>query len=579
MIEERTPARWAKLLGLAGSGALLLGLTTPLPSALAREPASPLNVIVIKTDDQRWDTLWAMPIVQEALVSRGVTFSNAFVSTPLCCPERASFLAGGFYAHNVGVLNNEAPNGGATVFVDGDTLPVRLQRAGYRTAVFGKYLNEYFLIQPYIPPGWTKFVQTTGNRTDWTNYHATVGSSGPDAPDIGARVRVSQYLTDFLSDQVIDFIREPGASPFFVYLVPVAPHMPAIPAPEDEVLFSNYRYRGRGYKEVDLSDKPYLRDDVGRFKTVAADSAHRRQLRSLQAVDRAVGAIVEELKILGQLDRTLLVFMSDNGYLWGEHWQRAKSLPYEEAIRVPLVVVMPGVQPREEDHLVVANLDVPATIFEAAGLVREGADGRSLVPLLRDPGIAWRSGFLIEYYPLDLERAKPDPSLPEWSVWAGLRTDRYKYTEWESGHKTLFDLVEDPYELQDEFRNPAYRSVAQTLAGKLHAQRGLALISPSPHVGRVGEALAFQLAAWGGAMPYEWTVVRGDLPPGLSLDGRTGLLFGTPTRSGTFPVSIQVSDSSVSPYLGQPQTHTRPFTLIIAPSSSFFRRGPLAMPP
>jgi len=576
MIEVLTNApRWARLRALAGPGALFLGLVTPLQAAAAREPVRPLNVIVIKTDDQRWDTLWAMPIVEQELGGRGVTFSNAFVSTPLCCPERASFLAGGFYAHNVGVLNNKPPNGGVTAFLDEDTLAVRLQRAGYRTALIGKYLNGYPLIEPYLPPGWTKFVHTTGRREDWVNYRATVGSSGPDAPDAGVTVHVSQYLTDFLRDQVIDFIREPDPSPYFVYFAPLAPHSPTIPAPGDETLFANYLYRERGYKEDDLSDKPYLRDEAERFRAVAADNSHRRQLQSLQAVDRAVGAIVQELQVLGQLDRTLLVFMSDNGYLWGEHWERTKSLPYEEAIRVPLVVVMPGVQPHEEGHLIVANLDIPTTIFEVAGLARHDTDGRSLVPLLRDPGIAWRKEFLIESYPPDEERAQPDPSRPEVSVWAGLRTDRYKYTEWDSGHKVLFDLAADPFELQDEFHNPAYRSVARTLAGTLLATRGLALISPPPRVGEPGRTVAFQLAAWGGATPYAWAVVQGRLPPGLSLDGSTGLLSGTPTQVGTFPVSIQVTDSSVSPYTGQPQIHTRPFRFIIAPP----RRGPFTEPP
>ena len=174
-----------------------------------------------------------MPIVQEELVRHGVTFTNAFVSTPLCCPERASFLAGGFYAHNTGVLNNTPPNGGVTRFLDPDTLPVRLQRAGYRTAMIGKYLNNYPSIQPYIPPGWTKFLYAAGGH-DWMNYQITIGSSSPDAPSSGRSARVSQYVTDFLRDEAIQFLREAGSSPFFLYLTPIAPHTPAIPAPGDE---------------------------------------------------------------------------------------------------------------------------------------------------------------------------------------------------------------------------------------------------------------------------------------------------------------------------------------------------------
>jgi N-acetylglucosamine-6-sulfatase len=376
--------RWVKLWGFAGLYALLLSLGCEFIEA-----AVPLNVVIIKTDDQRWDTLWAMPIVQEELVRHGVTFANAFVSTPLCCPERASFLAGGFYAHNTGVLNNTPPNGGVTRFLDRDTLPVRLQRAGYRTALIGKYLNNYPSIQPYIPPGWTKFLYAAGGH-DWMNYQITIGSSSPDAPSSGRSARVSQYVTDFIRDEAIQFLREAGSSPFFLYLTPIAPHTPAIPAPGDEGLFADYVYRGRGYKAGDLSTTPYPQDAAATYDTAAQDEFHRLQLQSLQAVDRMVGAIVQELKTLGQFDNTLLVFMSDNGYLWGEHWLSSKLHPYEESIRVPLVVVMPGVHPRVDNHLVVANLDVPTTIFAVAGMPRTDTDGHDLVPLLRNPRLPGR---------------------------------------------------------------------------------------------------------------------------------------------------------------------------------------------
>jgi hypothetical protein len=129
---------------------------------LVERNLSLLNFIVILTDDQRWDTLWAMPIVQEKLMARGVTFTNAFVTTPLCCPFRASFLSGGFYAHNTGVLTNALPNGGVSRFHDEETIATILQGAGYKTALMGKYMNGYLKIAPYIPPGWTKFIGLQG---------------------------------------------------------------------------------------------------------------------------------------------------------------------------------------------------------------------------------------------------------------------------------------------------------------------------------------------------------------------------------------------------------------------------------
>ena len=524
-----------------------------ITTALAQASAAPLNVVVIKTDDQRWDTLWAMPLVQEHLVRRGVLFRNAFVSSPLCCPERASFLAGGFHTHNTGVLTNELPNGGALKFFDTDTLPVRLQRAGYRTAMIGKYLNDYVLLQPYIPPGWTTFIQATGG-TDWTVYPATIGSSTPDAPAQGVEVQMSQYLTDFLQAQAVNFIREADASPFFLYLAPFAPHTPAIPAPDDAALFANYLYRARGYKEDDVSDKPYGQDSIPRYDTALRDALHRRQLQSLQAVDRAVGAVVQELERRGQLEQTLLVFTSDNGYLWGEHWQEGKVQPFEESIRVPLVVRMPGVLPREDARLIVANLDVPTTIFEVAGIPRTDTDGQSLWPLLLDPQREWRSEFLIESY----------SAHKKW-FWAGLRTDRYKYVEYATGPKMLFDLLQDTYELQNQIDNPAVQSLVQTLAARLDTLKGLAVISPPPPPGTVGLHFAWQLAAWGGAQPYLWALVEGSLPPGLTLERDTERVAGTPTQAGTFSTRIQATDASVSPYSGGPQTHIRPFTFVINP--------------
>jgi arylsulfatase A-like enzyme len=539
--------RWSRGWAFAGLYALLLSLGCAFVEA-----AVPLNVVIIKTDDQRWDTLWAMPIVQEELVRHGVTFANAFVSTPLCCPERASFLAGGFYAHNTGVLTNEIPNGGVTKFLDRDTLPVRLQRARYRTALIGKYLNNYPLIQPYIPPGWTKFLFAFGGA-DWMNYRAIIGSSGPEAPSSGRAVQVSQYVTDYLRDEALEFLRQTGSSPFFLYLTPSAPHTPAIPAPEDEDLFANYVYRGRGYKAGDLRRTPYRQNSVETYDPAAHDELYRQQLRSLQAVDRAVGAIVQELKALGKFDTTLLVFMSDNGYLWGEHGLSAKIHPYEESIRVPLVMVMPGIHPRVDNHFVVANLDVPTTIFAVAGISRSDTDGHNLVPLLRNPRRHWREEFFLETYGI-MQR-----------TWAGLRTSRYKYIEWASGHKALFDLFADTYELDNKIDDPTYQSIQQELAERLQPLKGLAITHPTRFQGKVHTSFVQSLSAWGGTKPYLWSVVEGSLPPEITLDGVAGRLTGTPTQAGTFQVQIQVTDASVSPYTMQPQTHIQPFTFVIKP--------------
>jgi arylsulfatase A-like enzyme len=280
---------------------------------------------------------------------------------------------------------------------------------------------------------------------------------------------------------------------------------------------------------------------------------YRRQLQSLQAVDRAVGAIVQELKALGKFDETLLVFMSDNGYLWGEHGLSAKIHPYEESIRVPLVMVMPGIHPRVDDHFVVANLDVPTTIFAVAGIPRTDTDGHNLVPLLRNPRRRWREEFFIESYGVGAQ------------TWTGLRTGRYKYFEWASGHKALFDLFADTYELDNKIDDPAYQSIRQDLAERLQPLKGLAITDPTQFQGKVHTNFVQSLAAWGGTEPYLWSVVEGSPPPGITLDGAAGRLTGTPTQAGTFQVQIQVTDASVSPYTMQPQAHIQPFTFVINP--------------
>ncbi len=298
-------ARFFLLLLLIGATAACAprppaGQPTPVPASDRQ------NIVLMVTDDQRWDTLWAMPILQQKLVSRGVTFTNAFVTTPLCCPSRASLLSGGYYPHDVGVLTNTLPNGGAEKeWDDSETLGTMLQSAGYRTALVGKYLNRYEQIAPRVPPGWDHWA-ASGIVDNFYSYEVVIGSSGAESTR-GSVTRQTQYVTDFQRDQAVEFIRAKADRPFFVYLSTSAPHGPATPAPGDEGLFATFTPQSGTVLEEDRSDKPQWvqnqKNSPGSLRTFAQE-----QLRSLQAVDRAIGAVIDAVEEVGQLDRT--VFMS-----------------------------------------------------------------------------------------------------------------------------------------------------------------------------------------------------------------------------------------------------------------------------
>ncbi|MBA2536033.1 MAG: sulfatase-like hydrolase/transferase, partial [Actinobacteria bacterium] len=196
------------------------------PSAAAQAPRP--NIILVFTDDQRADTLWAMPNVQNALVDKGVSFSNAFVVNPVCCPSRVSTLTGG-YSHSTGIYRNSPPYGGFRAFDDSSTIATWLKGAGYRTGYVGKYMNGY-RATPYIPPGWDHWVAMEGGYYNYTlNTEGTLTSFGAAPED---------YSTDVFAAEAISFVEDtPG--PFFLMFSPFAPHSNAAPAPRHANAFSD----------------------------------------------------------------------------------------------------------------------------------------------------------------------------------------------------------------------------------------------------------------------------------------------------------------------------------------------------
>ena len=350
------------------------------------------NIVVILSDDQRWDTLGEMKNVERLLAAHGVTFTNAFVTTSVCCPSRATILTGQ-YSHDTGVLQNFGP-ASYPAFHDGSTLPVWLSAAGYRTALVGKYLNDYPIYgHDRIPPGWSKW-WAIDSRPETRYYDYVLNENGRRVP---YGIAPSDYSTTVLGGKAARFART-AREPFFLYFAPIAPHPTAVPAPRDISAPLVIPGPRPDFNERDISDKPwhriYKRVLSPRAVSYLNKSIEGRQLRTLRELDRQVGALVHTLEQRGVLDHTIIVFASDNGFLWGEHRLGGKIWPYEESIRVPLVIRVPWQDggPRKDAHLVL-NLDFASTIAQLAG-VTPGLPqkGRSLVPLLhgRSPPVAAR---------------------------------------------------------------------------------------------------------------------------------------------------------------------------------------------
>lgn len=445
--------------------ALASALVAPPLTGPARAAAEPPSIVVIMTDDQRWDTLWAMPTVQAELMAKGVTFTNAFVSNSLCCPSRASTLTGA-YSHTTGVWRNQPPYGGWDSFVDASTVGTWLQAAGYRTGLFGKYLNRYWTPAyetGYVPPGWDRWVAFP--RSGYFDYDLNV-----DGEIVHHGSAPEDYSTRVLAQEVASFIRsEPG--PLLAWFTPYAPHNPATPEPRYADAFSDLpRWRPPSYNERDVSDKPSWLQAVKPLdaeKRARKDAFRLDQYRTLLSVDDAVGEILAALADTGRLPNTLIVFLSDNGMLWGEHRWGTKRVAFEEAIRIPMVVRYdPLVRTPREDPSFVLNIDVAPTAAELAGIEAPGADGASLLPLLADPGAPWREDFLLEH----LEKRRD--RLP---TYCGVRTDRYVYVMYRTDEAELYDLTADPYQLTNLAGDPTMAAEEHRLRSRL-----LQLCDPPP---------------------------------------------------------------------------------------------------
>jgi N-acetylglucosamine-6-sulfatase len=450
-LSTRWRARAAGLLVLA----VLLTLTQSGMSTPAG-PSTPVkpNIVFILTDDQSYDMVDdVMPYLASRPGGDWVDFSNAFVNVPFCCPSRASILTGQ-YAHHHGI------NGSNGVTLDdSSTMATWLDDAGYRTGIVGKYLNGYpFLWQKppdYIAPGWDYWA--VFNEVDHYDYSLNENGTGVSygsAPE--------DYSTDVLHRKAIEFLdgTDPD-DPFLLYLGTHAPHLVNTPAPRHQGRYEDLEFTPPpNFNEADVSDKPAWIQGLEPRPERAVAQRKREAAETLLAVDEAIRGIVEELEARGQLDDTVIVFMTDNGFSFGSHRWGQKLCVYEECVRTPLLVRYPGAGANRVEDRLVSNVDIAPTFADLAGVAPENrVDGQSLVPLLRDEATSWRTSLLLEQN----DPTEWDGTPPFWAV----RTAEWKYVELETGEKELYDLVRDPYEMENVVDAPDNASIVATLAAEL----------------------------------------------------------------------------------------------------------------
>lgn len=449
--------------------------TAELPPAGARNGVKPRNVIFILTDDHRYDAMGfaGHPFLEtpqlDSMAENGVHVKNAFVTTSLCSPSRASILTG-LYTHKHRVIDNNRLVPDGTIF-----FPQYLQRAGYETAFVGKWHMGGSHDDPR--PGFDHWVSFRGQG------HYLPPRPGYTLNVNGKRVPQKGYITDELTDYAVEWLdgQSDSDKPFFLYLSHKAVHANFTPAE---------RHQGR-YADADLSFLPsgekitaennaprWVRDqrnswhgiDFSYHSDRGLDYLYRRYCESILAVDDSVGRVLQQLKKMGVHDETLVIYMGDNGFMWGEHGLIDKRVSYEASIRVPMVMQCPDlyeggtVLPQ-----VIGNIDVGPSVLHAAGLkTPDYMDGRSFLDL---PGAAdpdWRDYFLYVYY--------WEKNFPHTPTQFALRGERFKYITyyglWDTDE--LYDLQADPGEINNLLHDPEYKDVVERMENRLYELLGQA---------------------------------------------------------------------------------------------------------
>jgi arylsulfatase A-like enzyme len=453
-------------------------------------PSARPNIVVVLVDDMRFDEFGAggHPYVEtpniDRLAREGALFANAFHAVPLCSPNRATLLTGQYPSRH-GIIDNVARNLASHHL---QTFNIPLQAAGYRTAFLGKW----HMGNDATPrPGWDYWVAMPGQG------HA----EDPELFEDGAMHKVPGYTTDLLTDRAVRSIEREHSTPFLVYLAHKAVHPDIvqrddgsvdtesdrgyIPAKRDEGRYAGRTYPRRQQRSevaADLEGKPVIRRALQRLPAVpdTGNSEHqhpntpfmgeetiRRRAEMIAGVDASLGRIIHTLDSLGILDKTVIVFSSDNGFFFGEHGLTTeRRLPYEESIRNPLLVrYPPRVSGGSRPDGLALTVDLAPTLLDLAGVsISTSIQGRSLMPLFTETPPDWRQSVLVEFY----TNEQPFPHLRDVDYRA-VRTDRYKYIHWVKfpGEDELYDLRADSLERRNLARDPKMAPVRKQMRAEL----------------------------------------------------------------------------------------------------------------
>jgi len=417
---------------------------TPIPT-LSPLPYRP-NIVLIVSDDQRYESLEKMPFMGQRLgTGYWNLFTNAYDNVALCCPSRSTILSG-LYSHHTGVEDNNKMR----LFNENDNLATKLNASGYHTGLIGKYLNKWIDGRtPYTPPGWDTFQAFV--VPDYYNYEIYRASGEITKYGVSA----SDYSTDVVGQKAVDYLKN-VKEPFFLYFAPYSTHYPYKPAPRHlnadvgEISFNP------SFNEADVSDKPTWVKNLPLRDPLLMEENLTAQYRMGLSLDEWIEKMNTTLLDRNILSRTIIIYISDNAHSWGEHRHVAKVCEYDSCNHILLLVRYPFRGGRKISNLV-TNVDIAPTIAEIAGITLQNPDGKSLLPLLNGTGNLGRTGLLIRWggYGFGITNFN------------GIIKPNWKYVELINGERELYDRNNDPYELNNVAYKPEYAQLIQQLHNEL----------------------------------------------------------------------------------------------------------------